>query len=68
MRLAWLSSSEKTTSPRPTSAGIVPTLAWKPVGKTIASSQRFSAAMRSSRRRCRSRLPVTRREAPEPAP
>ena len=68
MMLAWFSSSENTTSSGPTSAGIVPTLAWKPVGNTSASSAPLSAAMRSSSRRCRSRLPVTSRDAPAPAP
>ncbi len=68
MMLAWLSSSESTRTPRPPSAHRVPRLAAKPVGKQMAASVPFHSASSRSSSLWTGREPVTRREAPAPAP
>ena len=68
MMLAWFSSSERTRTPGPPSVLRAPRLAAKPVGKQTAASVPFHAASARSSSACTGRLPVTRREAPAPAP
>ena len=65
---AWFSSSEKTRAPSVANTDSTERLAAKPVGNTTASSHRFHAASSDSRATCTGRVPVTRREAPEPEP
>ncbi len=65
---AWLSSSDSTRTPGPPSTLSAPRLAAKPVGKQTAASVAFHAARAVSNSVCTGRDPVTRREAPAPAP
>ena len=68
MMLAWFSSSERMRTPGPPSVDSTPRLAANPVGKQTAASVPFHAASSRSSSLWMGRLPVTRRDAPEPAP
>src|SRR3954447_2119863 len=68
MRLAWLSSSEKTTWPRPTSAETVPRFVRYPEPKSNAASYPAKSASRRSSRSWMDMFPEISREAPAPAP
>ena len=65
---AWLSSSEKTASPGPTSAETVPRLARYPEENSSAASVPLNAASRASSSSWRTSPPVTSRADPAPAP
>ena len=68
MMLAWFNSSESTRTPGPPSVHSTPRLAANPVGKHTAASVPFHSANARSSSLWIGRVPVTRREAPEPAP
>ena len=68
MMLAWFSSSERMRTPGPPSVQSTPRLAANPVGKVTAASVPFQSASSRSSSLWTGRLPVTRRDAPEPAP
>ena len=68
MMLAWFSSSERMRTPGPPRVDSTPRLAANPVGKQTAASVPFHAASSRSSPLWMGRLPVTRREAPDPAP
>ena len=68
MMLAWLSSSEKTTSPGPASAATVPVFARYPEPNSSAASVPLKSASRCSSVRWGAIVPEISREAPAPAP
>ena len=68
MTLAWFSSSESTRTPGPPRTVSTPKLAANPVGKQTAASVPFQSASASSSSLWMGRVPVTRRDAPDPAP
>ena len=65
---AWLSASEKTTSPSRASADTTPALARKPEPNSRQASAPLKSQSASSSRRWIVMLPDTSRDAPEPAP
>ena len=65
---AWSPESAMTVSPGPSSVPSVPTLAWWPVVKTIASSVPIQSASSASSCRCRSIVPLRKREPVRPVP
>ena len=68
MMLAWLSLSERMTSPLPIKAAITPRLAIYPVLNSTARAVPFQAATSSSTCWCRAKVPTIRRDAVLPAP
>ena len=65
---AWSPESATTVSPGPRIVPSVPTLAWWPVVKTIASSVPCQSAISSSSSRCSAVVPLSRREPVRPVP
>ena len=65
---AWSAESTITVSPGARIVPSVPTLAWWPVEKTIASSVPIHSASSRSRSRCRSSVPFSSREPVSPVP
>ena len=65
---AWSAESTITVSPGPSSVPSVPTFAWCPVVKTIASSVPIHSASSRSSSRCRGVVPFSRREPVSPVP
>ncbi len=65
---AWSPESATTVSPGPRIVPSVPTLAWWPVVKTIASSVPIQSAISSSSWRCSVVVPLSRREPVSPVP
>jgi 8-amino-7-oxononanoate synthase len=65
---AWSPESATTVSPGASSVPSVPTLAWWPVVKTIASSVPIHSASSASSSRCRSIVPFSSREPVRPVP
>ena len=57
-----------TVSPGPRIVPSVPTLAWWPVVKTIASSVPIQSAISASSSRCSSIVPLSSREPVRPVP
>ena len=65
---AWSPESAITVSPGPRIVPSVPTLAWWPVVKTIASSVPIQAASSASSSRCSPSVPLRSREPVRPGP
>ena len=68
MMLAWLSSSEITTSSLDKTAATVPAFAAKPLWKTTTASVFLKAARRRSSSMWMSMVPAMERTEPEPTP
>ena len=65
---AWFQASEYTCAPSAPNTDSTDRLAANPVGYTMARAHPFHAARAPSNSRWTGREPVTRRDAPAPAP